>query len=821
LAPAAHRDKAVYLPAWFPEHVNNHDVRLSSAILCILGIVSSALVFSLAKSARWIVFVMMIDQLACVLAGPLVSPIGAIAMTMLALKKPNYVPGACKQITALIGCVMTGAACIGFFLGYTNSTESVDGSVGGAGYSGCAIMAVMSIIWLVEMCYGVEVGKRMLSCGFRWRILPLNLYRMHTRTRQEAIDTWIYRFTDSDAAKPVHVESGSRENPLKLKYKKKVEEWSKDDFDPIRHIRITYFAMPASIAGLALTFKIGGSLNTGSTISLIPMQTPVGDGIIRIQDGWFQAFSSVAAFIFIFMMFLYLTKALLFFDKVKKEWFCPQQSSSFGYIFISCMIFGFLLYNGDSGDDPESDSSTQVLGRVLYWIGAVSHAIFSIIKIAEWICRRLRLDHVHANWTLLSVGLALAGFCTPIVGALAKNEQQENGNAWLGRFYVAFSQMVFTPIYVITFYKLLCFHNSDHRERHGWWLWVAAQCMLGLSEYTICEYDYSSRVQETILATPGSTPLDPLICGDRPVRQVAGGVLLFLMLCCATLPRTNFFFRDEFNMNYWIICFSLDILSAAASFFYTTNGWYIGLIAEMCTIVIAGWAHAVVFMHTLACLIRKHGVCTSADKWGPLSLIRIVHQAMRGNIPTLQFYLSIIDLDDASPESRDNLGLFAAHFNRFRIIHEEHSLHDEILFTAIRELFPRRGRKCEKDHRELNSSMMEFSSMINMVLDPDVALDRRKEIVSELKLEFPLFLKRYERHLLGEEYDMLPIGEKYIPVSWAVELVREMWKITPPEKWEGKFTIQIHGDWVNCTWFSPLGLLFFLACCSDNRFHPQ
>ncbi|GKZ00464.1 hypothetical protein MPSEU_000998900 [Mayamaea pseudoterrestris] len=775
-----YRGKAVLLPAWFPAHVNDYEVRLSSAVLACLSLVAAAMVFTNIDSARWIVFVMALDQFACALAGPSISPFGSIAMAFVARKKPDLYPGACKQVTAIAGCALASVACIVFFLGHKNEASSPEASVGAVGYFGCGVMIILAVMWGLEASSGVEVGKRVLNIGFRIGLLPDKLYRTHLLTHKEALDTWLYRFTLSDSPKPI-LGQPNRYNPLALKYKKKSEEWGKDDFDPIRHMRITYFVMPASIAGLALVYKIGGSLNTSKLI-------PVSDDtltILRIQDAWFQAFSSVAAFIFIFMMFMYFTKALIFVDKVKKEWYCPEQATSFSYIFISCIIFGFLLYgNGDANVDPNHDSSTQVLGRVLYWVGSLAHVIFSIMKLAEWIGRRLELDHIHANWALLPIGLALAGFCTPIVGALSHHGPFNNGNAWLGRFYLAFAQIIFTPIYVITLYRAFTSHNSDFRERHGMWLWVAAQCMLGLSDYTICEYDYSNRVSDSALGTPGSAPLNPLLCGDRPVRTVAGGVFLFLVLCWATLPRNGFFFREEFHMGYWTICFALNILSAAATFFYTTNGWYLGLIAEMITIVCSAFAHVVVFMHTVTGLIRKHGVCTSADRYGPLSIIRYTHSAMRESREKLEYFLLTIDLDDESPESRDNLGIFAAHFNHFRIVHEEHMLHDQILINAVRELFPRRGRRCDDDHRDLEAAVVEFSALINMVLDPDVALDQRKDIVAQLQLQLPSFFHRHERHLMSEEFDVLPVGEKYLSLSMTVELVREMWKVTPPEKWD-------------------------------------
>jgi hypothetical protein len=46
--------------------------------------------------------------------------------------------------------------------------------------------------------------------------------------------------------------------------------------------------------------------------------------------------------------------------------------------------------------------------------------------------------------------------------------------------------------------------------------------------------------------------------------------------------------------------------------------------------------------------------------------------------------LVALDLDDESDMADDNLGLFAAHFNRFCILHEEHTNHeDQVIFKTF------------------------------------------------------------------------------------------------------------------------------------------
>jgi hypothetical protein len=238
-------------------------------------------------------------------------------------------------------------------------------------------------------------------------------------------------------------------------------------------------------------------------------------------------------------------------------------------------------------------------------------------------------------------------------------------------------------------------------------------------------------------------------------------------------------------MNYWIIAFALDMIACIASYFYLSNGWAVAFGLEIIFIGLASAANFVFFLHTLTAIIRQHGVCTAADKWGPLSFIKYTHEATRQHLPILEFYLEAINLEVDNEESRDNLGMFAAHFNTFRIVQEEHIKHESsIIYKAFRDFFPRRTQKCEEDHQDDERTLAEYCDMVNELLDVMVDMDERKSLLSHLQSELPIFFTRYRRHMAGEEFDLLPIGEKFFPISLAIELIRDVWRGTTFEKWE-------------------------------------
>lgn len=100
---------------------------------------------------------------------------------------------------------------------------------------------------------------------------------------------------------------------------------------------ITYFMCPLSIATLGAAFKISANYNSISQIEDLRQN--------HLVDGWFKFISSIAAFIFVFMLFMYMTKVLLFPNKVRKEKQDPHYGPYFSTITISFMIFGILCYD--------------------------------------------------------------------------------------------------------------------------------------------------------------------------------------------------------------------------------------------------------------------------------------------------------------------------------------------------------------------------------------------------------------------------------------------------------------------------------------------
>ena len=284
---------------------------------------------------------------------------------------------------------------------------------------------------------------------------------------------------DLIAPVPTRIDT-SPNSAVALKYQKKTDEWTKDDFDLIRHMQIDYFGMPLALGGLSTAFKIASDWAK-------PFERSLADGghprTIIVPDTWSNVFSFMGAFFFVCFALLYVARLALFPKKCQKEWDSPHNSPAFGLITITVMLYSFLVYDEMKfRDDKGSEENPQKFGRVLWWLGAVPHAILTVIKFGEWVGRRLEMEHLHATWMIFPVGLGVAALAAPIVGVFADDNGNSVGNVMIARFFYSFAWLMWITLFVGTFFKTVTTHNSDDRLRHGVFIWVAAPCILGLAD---------------------------------------------------------------------------------------------------------------------------------------------------------------------------------------------------------------------------------------------------------------------------------------------------------------------------------------------------
>lgn len=627
-------------------------------------------------------------------------------------------------------------------------------------YVGAAFMAGLAgasgLEWSLDFC----LGCKFYAIGIYLGMIPDYVYRIYTSSRQETEDSWNYMFLNSNAEKPETIETGP--SPVALKYKRKSDEWTKEDFHLIRNMQVSYFAAPLALSALAVAFKMGSEYFkvAGIRETVIP-------------ETWFHVIATIAAAVFGVFLVLYLARAILYPHKIRTEWDCPLRSPSFGAISIAFMIFAFLPTTFDDiGDEPDSPSFH--FSRVIFWIGAVAHSLLTVAKIGEWIGRRLEIEHVHAQWMILPVGLSVAGLITPILPLFPFDSDNYEGTIYLARFFNSFAQVMAITLFVITFFKVVTTHNSDSRIRHGVFIWLATPCALGLSNFAICAFGGSVDRYRTAEQ-----------CKQEFSDYYFVGIFTFFVIFYSSLPHLGFLGNDNFGMSHWIGCFSLSVLAACGCVFYALTNFNAARTLQFIFLSLATIANFVCLLHTASGIIRRRGVFTPEGKWGPLSFMKLTHEAFRGNMDTMRSSLGNLDLSDDCKETEDNVNLFAAHLNRFSILHDEHSKHeDEIIFKTFNDWFHDHAKKYNDDHEDYHRTFAKVVPNANILLNRSLSLAGRQEGLNVLKEILPPFFDDFENHLRGEEDNLVCIGRKFLPLELQKQISRKVWEVTPADRWE-------------------------------------
>mmetsp|Transcript_24281 Transcript_24281/g.32351 ORF Transcript_24281/g.32351 Transcript_24281/m.32351 type:complete len:987 (+) Transcript_24281:202-3162(+) len=753
------RGSAVHPLFWFPNVVNNYVVRLVGMQVCLISVI--AIVFREEIWGQYLAVALLVDFATRFFVGSSLSLLGMIATVLSSPWRPEFKPGPPKQFASACGLMFSLVAVACYF-----TDNAIPGAAVLAGLAGAAGLEGFG-----NFC----VGCLFYQLGIQFGLIPDHVYRIYTSSRQEVEDSWNYVNTPSHAPRPESVDTDPT-NAIALKYKRKTDEWTKDDFHLIRNMQVSYFGMPLALAGLATAFKIASDWTIDNIGARRTPSHPIFS--LQVPDAWYATFAVVGAVIYAVMLILYGIRFVKYTHKCKTEWDCPLRSPNFGIITITLMLFSFLMYDSIEYNGLFDEGTITNVARVFFWIASVTHVLITVAKFGEWIGYRLELEHVHPSWIILPVGLVVAALCASTIPMFELTVEvgtvnNLDTNVLLAQFFYSFAYLMWITLFIITFFKVVTSHNSDSRIRHSIWIWLAAPTIIGLANYSIC----SSHA----INVANNENLIPL-CNAELANHFFVGLMLFLGLAWASLPHISFFGRDPFGMGYWTECFAIDALAACAALFHATNGFNASRDLAYILLTLACIANGVAFLHTIAALIRRRIVFTPEVKWGPLSFMKLTHEAFRGALPKLRASLDAIDLEDTS-KGIQSLELFAVYYSQFSIVHEEHAKHeDEVIFKTFNDYFHEHALKYNDDHAKDKIKMEEWRLLINGILEKTTA--DPSSVLSRLQEELPPFFDHFEEHLKGEEDNLQPIGRKHLPLAIQKQISRDAFGITNAKKWE-------------------------------------
>lgn len=469
---------------------------------------------------------------------------------------------------------------------------------------------------------------------------------------------------------------------------------------------------------------------------------------------------------------------MLFFRKVRRDLADPLASTGLAAVTISFVIFGFLCWDEVFFVDETVDSTSEVLGRVFWWIGSSLHAVFTVAAVGGWVAkqqRNLPLEQVHSHWLVYPIGFALAASFTHIVRPFPNDNPNLVVNDTIANLLYSFGMILWLALFAVVFFTVITGRQDcgNLPLRHGIWLWAGAPAAFACASISLCAGEGGMS------AVPG--------CRGEVERYFFAAILLFCVLVWAAFA--GYFGRGTFTMASWIDCFALDMMSASSSMFYISNGWLIAAVLEYFFLGVAAIANLVALLHTMLSLIQRRNVATPEVKLDPLSFSKLIHQAIKANVPTLQSHLEEVNVEDNSSEARDALQLFAAYFNAFRTVYQANRTYKErVIYRACSDFFPEHcRRRGVLAHREGDEELMsELCELLNHVaLDSSTApLRHRKEALTRLHTKLPAFLSHLAQNFQDEEENLGPIPRKYFPLELKKQLAREIWETTPAEVWE-------------------------------------
>ncbi len=535
-------------------------------------------------------------------------------------------------------------------------------------------------------------------------------------------------------------------------------------------MQISYFAMPLGLAGLAVAFKLASDW-TNDIAKIIGVEQRT----LIVHDGVFQGISALAALFFLAMLFLYVLRLLMYPKKCLTEWRCPLGGNSFAMITLSLMLFAFLLFDQIVYDQENAKAGNeeppQIIARVGFWIGALAQVILTVVKFGEWIARRLEFEHVHPHYIVLPVGLGVAALIAPMIPLFDPNNRTDfEGIVFIARFFQSFAVFMFMVLFTITFFKVVTTHNSDPSLRHGIFTWLAAPSILGMSEFSVCFFSQS--------------PVDKNECVNSLANYYFIAMFILLGILYSAMPFIGFIGKEKWGMEYWIGCFALDALAGAACLFYAVTDFRAAENLSIVALSMATIANFTNFLHTGVALIRRRGIFVPNNKWGPLSFMKLTHEAFRGNMATMRETLQNLNLSDTKAMNQ-NLSIFAVHLNRFCILHEEHSKHeDEVIFKVFNDWFQEHAKAFNDEHDVFHIVMADVEKNANILLNRSLLESDRQEALTVLNKILPPFFKSFEEHLKGEEDNLQPIGKKYLPLEIQKQISRQVWAITAADRWE-------------------------------------
>ena len=719
---------------WFPETVNGHVVRLTSllsSIYCILCVI-----FYRNYATRWAVFALALDYLARITYGASYSVIGSVSSALLVNVTPKWAAGPPKQFAALCGLFFSTFGA-GLFLG----GQRVGGAIVIALLAGAAACE-----GVVDFCFGCW----MFGLGISFGIIPASVYQPYLNMVSDR--KWAYAFMNEKRTFPTatkeHYFLPGQTEPSKvdLVRKDRLElEYKLQDVDVIRHTKIDFFAVPMAVAALAYFFKFtdntseNSDFNGGFAYQVLAIVSVVLCGLIGIFYG---------------------LRMILYPHKIIKEWNHPSFGNYFSAITICITLYGLLLL-------PKSVNG----GGALIWIGSVGQMFIAVIKLSDLIYKPFSDEFLNPSIMMAPVGnyICAIGFAT---FGLEYDGPDLRGNVnylYLARMWFAIATLFAIVLFTLTLKRSFNDHYSDNRTRPTLWVWLATSSVAGPAYVAISN--------------------DPT-AGTGVFFQCLWYISLFFFTVFGIGWIRNFFSYVP-DMSIWIIPFSLSAFAMSTIQYQIYADSQLFTTLSIISGAVACGSMAVTGGQTLSWLFDL-SLFTPRPKWGPMTFMKLSHEAFRVAGPKLVTMLNGIDGNNAFA-----IAELLDQFTAFFAAYEEHGKHEEqVIFPRVRRYFPNLNPSMSEEHQFEHAGLEKMLHAIEQYQSAnkesaEEATKAAVELLTLLKENFPAWNDHFQNHMRNEENTVTVAVRKYVPIDYQKQMTNEAFELTSGTTWRTVFPYMI------------------------------
>lgn len=717
----------------FPEVLDNRVVRFNgfwSFVICLL-----VAVFYKERAAHWVMGGLMVEYGMRLLGGGNVSALGALSGACAALldvvgSRPKFVGGPPKQFATLCGLMFSSLAFF-FYLVSVYERKLIN--------VGLAVTCALGMAALLECAIDFCLGCWMFQMMNRFGLVSSNVYQTFINTKEEAEYTWNDQNTfKHEGAPQVLVKRFDDTHPLKVDYhyKTKTDDMTREDFHPVKHVKLTHFVMHLGVVGVACAWRAAD----------------VDHSYIQAPPAVWYAIGIGAAIWYFSFVVLYLAKIVMYPKKVAKELAHNVNGNCFALPWVILVLFAYLV----EARNPE-------FAKVLFWIGAPTSLFLSLVWVGGWIALKKELEHVNASWMMMPVGNFVAAAVGPMLDSAYTDACQ---------FWFAFALLLWLGLFIITLYKSFVMPDYDDRTRPMLATWVAAPA-IGAVAYLSC---YGPNM----MATAVRGPLGQLLAEvpAPPFNDFIFINMYWMSIACALVLGVCFFrpyfARLRWDMSYWAASFPAAAMTMCSMYYNSVKPGGLSKGIALTCLFVCSWLTAMLLLHTLTALLKLQ-VFTPDYKWGPMSFMRLTHEALRGVLPRLQR-----EAAEAQGGSEGSLAALRATWQAVVLAHHEHGRHeDDVIFPTYREFFPHVTAEADQQHQELDAAIDSISSQLE-------ALGGGKagpEAAGQLSAAVERYAVALQAHLRWEEDHLQTMPRKYIPLELSKQIIRKCWAATPATTW--------------------------------------